>query len=543
MTAVIEALMPMFVGAPLLVGGALLAVPRAHTLRSVLGMVSLLALLGGAITLVVLTADGTVLAHQIALWPGGVAIPFVADAFAALVLTVTAILAVVCFQYMIASGEAKSPSITSLVLILSGGVSGALLTGDLFNLFVFIEVMLLPSYGLLVILSRRGDMNGSRLYVTVNLLASTLFLAGVGLIYAVEGTVNLAELAGAAVDNPATAVAAAVCLGAIAVKAAVFPVHGWLARTYTVTSPAVTALFSGLHTKVAIYVIYRIYAVVFDGDATWLVVALVITSLTMVIGVFGAMGEPTMRAILVFHMVSQIGYILVGVGLFTQLGLTAGIFYLLHHMIVKASLFLSTGAIEQTYGSGRLDDLGGLRTREPLITAAFGIAALSLAGLPPFSGFVAKFSLILATIDAGALAVGIVALAVSLFTLLSMMKIWAAVFNGKRPAHIEEQAAEARVRAREGLLDDEAVNTEEVAEEAAAAIERHDPPRGVSPSEDDPHDHRGTRIPLRLALPALQLAAITVGLGLGGELLLGLSETAAAGLIDTSAYVQAVIGR
>jgi len=433
--AILEVLMPMFVGAPILVGGALLAVPRHHRLRQVLGMGSLIAMLVGSMLLVAATADGTVLAHQVALWPGGIAIPFVADTFSSLVLTVTAILATVSFQYMIASGEARSPSIASLVLILAGGVAGALLTADLFNLFVFIEVMLLPSYGLLVILSRRGEMGGARLYVTVNLLASTLFLAGVGLIYAVQGTVNLAELAGAG-DDPATAVATAVCLGAIAVKAAVFPVHGWLARTYTVPSPAVTALFSGLHTKVAIYIIYRIYSVVFEGEATWLIVALVITSLSMVIGVMGAMGESTMRAVLVFHMVSQIGYILIGVGLFTQLGLTAGIFYLLHHMIVKASLFLSTGAIEQTYGTGRLDHLGGLRTREPLITVAFVIAALSLAGLPPFSGFVAKFSLILASIEAGAFAVGLIALVVSLFTLLSMLKIWASVFNGKRSAHI-----------------------------------------------------------------------------------------------------------
>ena len=542
MNDIVEALLPMFVGIPILVGGLLLAMPRHHRLRQTVTMSTLLAMLAGATVLVTMTADGTVLAHPVALWPGGIAIPFVADAFSSLVLTVTAILATVCFQYMIASGEARSPSIASLVLILAAGVAGALLTADLFNLFVFIEVMLLPSYGLLVILSRRSKMGGAQLYVTVNLLASTLFLAGVGLIYAVQGTVNLAELAGTGAD-PATAVAAAVCLGAMAVKTAVFPVHGWLVRTYTVPSPAVTALFSGLHTKVAIYVIYRLYAVIFDGDATWLLVALVITSLSMVVGVMGAMGESTMRSILVFHMVSQIGYILIGVGLFTSLGLTAGIFYLLHHMIVKASLFLSTGAIEQTYGTGQLEHLGGLRTREPLITAAFAIAALSLAGLPPFSGFVAKFSLILASIEAGALAVGLVALAVSLFTLLSMLKIWAAVFNGKRSAQIEYYAAEARVRDRERLLDDEPVDEIVVADEAAHAIEHHAPPRGAAALEDDPHDHRGTRIPTALAIPSLILAAVTVLLGLGGEFLLGLSQQAAAGLLDTTAYVAAVLGR
>jgi multicomponent Na+:H+ antiporter subunit D len=542
MMAILEVLMPLFVGAPILVGGALLAVPRHHRIRQVLGMGSLIAMLVGAMLLVAATADGTVLAHQVALWPGGIAIPFVADTFSSLVLTVTAILATVCFQYMIASGEARSPSIASLVLILAGGVAGALLTADLFNLFVFIEVMLLPSYGLLVILSRRGEMGGARLYVTVNLLASTLFLAGVGLIYAVQGTVNLADLAGAG-DDPATAVATAVCLSAIAVKAAVFPVHGWLARTYTATSPAVTALFSGLHTKVAIYIIYRIYSVVFEGEATWLIIILVITSLSMVIGVMGAMGESTMRSVLVFHMVSQIGYILIGVGLFTQLGLTAGIFYLLHHMIVKASLFLSTGAIEQTYGTGQLDQLGGLRTREPLITVAFAVAAFSLAGLPPFSGFVAKFSVILASIEAGAIAVAVIAVVVSLFTLLSMLKIWASVFNGKRSADVERYAAEGRVRERENLLDDEYVDERTVADEAALAIEHNGPPRGATTTEDDPHGHRGTRIPFALALPSVILAAITVSLGLGAEFLLGLSAQAAAGLLDTAAYVSAVLGR
>jgi multicomponent Na+:H+ antiporter subunit D len=212
-------------------------------------------------------------------------------------------------------------------------------------------------------------------------------------------------------------------------------------------------------------------------------------------------------------------------------------------MIVKASLFLSTGAIEQTYGTGRLDHLGGLRTREPLITVAFVIAALSLAGLPPFSGFVAKFSLILASIEAGALAVGLIALVVSLFTLLSMLKIWAAVFNGKRSAQIEHYAAEARVRERENLLDDELVDESTVADEAALAIEHNDPPRGATTIEEDPHDHRGTRIPTALAVPSLILAAITVSLGLGAEFLLELSAQAAAGLLDTTAYVQAVLGR
>jgi len=540
-TGVLEPLLPLFVGAPLLIGGLLFVAPRHHLLRHVLGMGTLVALASGALALVVVTADGTVLAHQVAIWPEGVSIPFVADAFSSLLLLVTAVLSAVCFQYLIASGEARSPSIASFVIVLAGGVGGALLTADLFNLFVFIEVMLLPSYGLLVILSRRGGMGGSRLYVTVNLLASTLFLAGVGLIYAVEGTVNLAELAGAA-DDPVTAIAAAVCLAAIAVKAAVFPVHGWLARTYAATSPAVAALFSGLHTKVAVYIFYRISAVIFEGEATWMLAILILASVTLIVGAFAAVGEREIRPLLVFQMISGIGFILVGVALFTPLGIAAGIAYMVHHMIVMGSLLLVASAIEQTYGSGRLDRVAGLRTREPLLTAAFVVGALSLAGLPPFSGFVAKYALVLASADAGQVLVAGVLVVISLVALMSMMKVWADMFNGKRHADVELLAAEARVRTRAGLLDDDPVDGDDVAAEAEWAIERHDPPRGVQPADEDPHDHRGTRIPVRLIVPALVLAGLSVALGLGGELLLSLAEQASVGLVDTSDYVRAVMG-
>jgi len=541
MTNIVELLLPLFVGAPLLLGGILFVVPRHHPLQLIMGMGSLLALLGGAIVLLILTFDGTILVHQIALWPGGISIPFVADSFSSLILVVAAIVSVISFQYMIASGEAQSPFIASLVLILAGGVGGALLTADLFNLFVFIEVMLLPSYGLLLFLSRRGDMAASRLYVTVNLLASTLFLAGVGLIYAVQGTVNLAALAGAG-DDPATAIATAVCLGALAVKAAVFPVHGWLSRAYGSASPAVAALFSGLHTKVAVYIVYRISSVVFEGDGAWMTAIMVVAALTLAVGAFVALGESEIRPLMLFQMVSGIGFILIGVALFTPAGLTAGIVYMVHHMVVMASLLLIASAIEQTYGSGRLDRVAGLRTREPLLTAAFVISALSLAGLPPFSGFVAKYALVLASAGAGQVLIAGLLIIVSLLSLMSLMRVWADMFNGKRHKDVELLAAEERIRQREGLFDGVVIDSDAAAAEAARALEQHGPPRGVLAS-GDPHDHRGTRIPLRLVIPALMLSGLSVGLGFGGEFLLQLAEHASSALIDTSDYVEAVMGR
>jgi multicomponent Na+:H+ antiporter subunit D len=538
----LEVLLPLFVAAPLIAGAVLFVVPRTHPLQLIIGMGSLVAVLAGAITVLAATTNGAVVAHQVALWPEGIAIAFVADAFSALMLTVASLIAVMSFQYMMASGESRSPFIPALVLILIGGIAGALLTSDLFNLFVFIEVMLLPSYGLLIFLSRRGDLAASRLYVVVNLLASTLFLAGVGLIYAVQGTVNLAALAGTG-DDPATAIAAAVCLVAIAVKAAVFPVHGWLTRAYSFASPAVAALFSGLHTKVAVYVVYRMSAVVFEGESAWMAAILVLASLTMVVAAFSALGEKDIRPLLLFQMVGGIGFILVGVALFTPLSLTAGIVYMVHSMVVMASLLLVASAIEHTYGTGRLDRVAGLRTREHLVTGVFVIGALSLVGLPPFSGFVAKYALVLASADAGIAAIGGLLVAVSLFVLMAMMKIWATMFNGKRHADVELLAAEERIRTRKGLYDGDYVDDDEIAAEAARAVEQIEPPRATATAGVDPHDHRGTRVRLSLILPALLLAGVSVGLGLGGEVLLQLAENASSGLIDTSDYVRAVMGR
>lgn len=502
------ALLPALVGVPLLVAGALMMVPDRRRLHAGVMLATVSGVMAGGISLVVaFSAGGGAIAHRIAGWPVGIAISFAADMFTALMLTVTALLTLVCAWFAIASGRAESRFFAPLVLVLMAGVNGALLTADLFNMFVFIEVMLLPSYGLFVLAAPdRAPLRriaAARLYVTINLLTSTVFLIGVGFVYGTAGTVNIGELAGIAADDDAVAVATAVCLFALGIKAAVVPVHGWLARAYPATSPAVTALFSGLHTKVAIFAIYRIYAVVFDGDSRFLAVGVVIFCVTMVIGVLGAVGESTSRPILAFHMVSQIGYILLGVALFTDLGLTAGIFYLLHHMIVKASLFLSTGAVEARYGTAAPGRLPGVARREPWIAAAFFVAALSLAGIPPFSGFVAKFALIVAAQEAGQIAAVVVMILVSLLTLLSMLKIWSGMFWSS------EQAPDAGPE-----------------------------PGGATRTAT----RTRPRIRAALAAPAVTLAAVTLFLGLGGETLLDLSHTAAQGLIDASAYVQAVTG-
>lgn len=533
MSETLAPLLPLLVGIPLFLG-ALGALFRQNKLvRHIISLGTLAALFVFSILLVVVTHDGTVIAHQVGLWDYGVSIPFVVDALSALVLMIISILGIASVLFAMATHEARARFYHPFVLVLMAGVSGALMTGDIFNLFVFIEVMLLPSYGLLSMMGAKLGAHGARIYVSVNLMASTLLLAGVGLVYATAGTVNLAELHGAAVDDPAVAVGGGVVLTAIAIKAAVVPVHGWLTRTYTLTSPAVTALFSGIHTKVAIYAIYRIYSLLFDGDQRFLWVALLITSLTMLIGVLGAIGEKTTRSILVFHMISQIGYILIGVGLFTMLGLTAAIFYLLHHMIVKASLFLSTGAIEETYGTGEIDKLGGMLKREPLVAITFMVAALSLAGLPPFSGFVAKFTIIQGTLEQSHYWVAATAVVVSVFTLLSMLKIWTGVFMGSEPEDLEKRAIihQQRTHGRRYL------RVEAQAETPTLSI---GPP--TTTTTKVLAGERAVKIPPKLIIPGALLAAVTLFFGLGAELLMSLSATAAENLLNPIEYVRAVSG-
>ena len=515
------ALLPLFVVVPLTAAGLLTFVQGPRWLRRTLFLgPSAAGTLGGA-GLIWLTRDGTVFAHNVGLWQNGIAIPFVADVFSALMLWTTALLALVCSLFAVATGDDERTFFPALVLVLTAGVAGALLTGDLFNMFVFIEVMLLPSYGLLAMLGALGRLKAGRIYVTVNLLTSTIFLAGVALVYASAGTVHLGELAGAAQESPAVALGMGVVILALAIKAAVVPVHGWLARTYPFTSPAITALFSGLHTKVAIYAIYRLYALVFDGDSRFLWIGVVAFTLTMLIGVMGAVGENTTRSILVFHMISQIGYILLGVALFTEIGLMAGIFYLIHHMIVKASLFLSTGAIEHTHGTGALDRLGGIAKREPLLGLVFMGAALSLAGLPPFSGFVAKLTLVIAAVDDAQWTAAAVMIVVSLITLMSMLKIWGGVFWGKGP---------------EGGLDEEAPTAAAGSTESSEAAGAREPTASTAILTRP-------KVKTSLIVPGLILTTITLGFGLGAHVLLELSAQAAANLMDTSTYVEAVLGR
>ena len=431
-----DTILPVFIALPLIVA-AITAISPSRGLNSALGLIIPAVNLAGGIWLYAHTAAQGPIGHVIGLYPGGAGIALGADQFSAIMLITTMLVALVSNWFAIISGETHARYYTPLSLVLLTGVSGALLTADLFNFFVMIEVMLLPSYGLIAMTGTRHRLQSARLFVLVNLSASTFLLIGVGFVYAVAGAVNIGALKGAAAGNGPVTVAMGIVVIAVCAKAAVFPLHTWLPRTYTSTSAAVMGLFSGLHTKVAVYMLFRIWVVIFDMDPrwNWLIIAVMVVS--MLVGAYAGLAESTIRQVLGYQMVNGMPFILIMLA-FTQeeprYALAAGLMYTLHHMITIGALTLNAGAIEETYGTGTISKLSGLARRDPLAAWVFAAGAFSVIGFPPFSGLWGKLSLVFAAARAGDARSWVVIAAIiiaSFGAMLAMFRVWREVFWGK----------------------------------------------------------------------------------------------------------------
>ncbi len=379
--------------------------------------------------------DGGTHVVRVGGWDPELGIVLVADLFAGLVLPVA--LLIIFVVEIFAIGQRRTawganPELSGpLVGVLTSGVSLAILTGDLFTLFVAFELILVSSYVLLTHQGERDQVRAGMTYVVLNLLASTLFLIGVAFVYTATGTINMALLAERIpqLDDAVRLGIGAWFMVVFGTKAAVFPLFSWLPGSYPTAPTTITAVFAGLLTKIGIYSMIRFHTLTGMDDLG--PVMLIVAGLTMIIGALGALAQSDVKRILSFHVISQIGYMLMGLGLFSTAGTTGAILFLIHHMPVKTVLFLVGGLIENHEGTSSLDLSGGLAARRPLIALLFAVPALSLAGLPPFSGFVAKLAVISAGIDEAAIGVVVAALVAGALTLLSMTKIWVGVFWGR----------------------------------------------------------------------------------------------------------------
>lgn len=481
------------IAAPL--GGAALGAMtrRSPIFQRILSIGVLTACVVASGFLLALVSDGSVHAFNLGGWEFPLGITLVVDPLAAMMVLTSSLALLAVLVYAIGSPRTADSGtfFHPVYLILAAGVSLSFLTGDLFNLFVAFEVTLMASYVLITYGGARDQVRHGITYVVISLAASALFITAIALAYAATGTVNMADLAVrlAEIDPALRNGLGLLFLVVFGVKAAIFPLFFWLPDSYPAAPSPVTAIFAGLLTKVGVYAIIRSQTLLF-GQTEPSRFLLIVAGLTMVVGILGAVAQNDIKRILSFHIVSQIGYMIFGLALFTVAGLAAAVVFLVHQIIVKTSLFLVAGVIEERAGTAALNRLGGFMHTAPVLAVVFLLAALSLAGIPPLSGFIGKLALVEAGLASATYITVAVSLGVSILTLFSMTKIWSGAFWG--------------------------------------AIE--------------PPDVEPRRLPVMMG-PTVFLVALSVLFVVFAAPIYSLGEAAAAGLLDPSAYISVVSGQ
>ncbi len=438
-------LVPMPVVLPLSAAGLALAMWRSRRAQGVISVVALSGVLLAAVTLLVAADDGPMVV-DVGGWAAPVGIDLVADRLSALMLTVSSAVLLCVLVYSLSQGDQEGREETPVAifhptyLVLAAGIGNAFLSGDLFNLYVGFEILLVASYVLITLGGTGERVRAGTIYVVVSLASSLVFLLALALVYAATGTVNLAQLAVRLPDvDPGVRLALQLLLLlAFGIKAAMFPLSAWLPDSYPTAPAPVTAVFAGLLTKVGVYAIIRTQTLLFpDGRADTLLMWVALA--TMLFGILGAVAQNDIKRLVSFTLVSHIGYMVFGIALSTEAGLTAAVFYVAHHITVQTTLFLVVGLMERRGGSTSLDRLGGLAKLAPGLAVMFFLPAMSLAGIPPLSGFLGKAGLLQAGVDAGTpLAWALVggAVVTSLLTLYAVVKAWNKAFWQGAPAEL-----------------------------------------------------------------------------------------------------------
>ena len=378
-------------------------------------------------------------------WQAPYGITLVIDHFSSILLLTTSIIlvsiSIYALKYFPKTSQYKRFYIFFFTLTM--GINGAFITGDIFNLYVWFEVMLLSSFVLITFGNQKQQLQGGIKYLAMNLVGSLFLLAGIGLIYGKTGTLNIAKLA-EIIGNYEGEIfwlntSGILIFIAFGIKAALFPLFYWLPASYHTPNITITSLFAGILTKVGVYALVRFFTLFLAIDQEfWQNLILTIAGLTMLSGGMAASTQYDNRKILSYHIISQIGYMIMGLGIFTTLSIAGAIFFIMHNMIAKTNVFLTAGMIDKIKGTYNLKNLGGLYKSNPLMAFLFIIPAFALAGIPPLSGFFAKFILIKAGFEDGHYITTSVALFTGLLTLYSMIKIWNEAFLKKAPEHVSD---------------------------------------------------------------------------------------------------------
>jgi len=436
---------------PLLTAIVLHLLPQRSRLLRLVAFAGSLLVLGTAASIFVRVQQAGILVLQVGSWPAPFGITLVADLFSALMIAMVSVIGVAVTGSSFAGVDPRREALGyhSLIQVVLMGVAGAFLTGDIFNLYVWFEVLLIGSFVLMSLHRTRAQLRAAFTYVGLNLLASAFLLTAIGLLYGQAGTLNLADLARAWPERRTPGLDAALSmlfLTAFGIKAGLFPLFFWLPASYHTPPAAVGALLAGLLTKVGVYAMIRVFTLLFpDPDASVYRVLLVLSAITMVVGLIGALAQRDFRRVLSFNLVGHIGFTTVGLALWSPAALGGSILYVLHHMLVISTLFLVSGLFLRQRRTTDLNALGGLYRSQPAVACLALIPLFSLAGVPPLSGFVAKVGVITPMLVGGQYLLAAVTLCVSLLTVLSMARLWDEAFWKPAPVASSASALHSRL--------------------------------------------------------------------------------------------------
>jgi multicomponent Na+:H+ antiporter subunit D len=434
---------------PLLTGVILIFLNKRITGQRVVAMISSIStmIVAGFIVQKVRT-DG-IQSLNVSSWDAPYGITLVSDMFSALLVLTASLIAFVCLLYSFKSiGEEREKyyyyAVFNFLLV---GVNGAFTTGDIFNLFVFFEVMLMSSYVLLVLGGTKLQLRESIKYLLVNVISSALFVVAVAYLYSVVGTLNMAHISSRINEISVNGmpgiltVIAVLFLIVFGLKGAIFPLYFWMPGSYYAPPAPVLALFGALLTKVGVYSITRTYTLFFYHDKDVFGILSILAILSIVFGVIGAIAFWDIKNIIIYNIIIAVGVILYGVSVLNTNSISGAVYYLIHDMLIKAALFLLIGIVISITGTSNLRNMSGLITRYPGLGWTFFIAALALAGIPPLSGFVGKLLIVQGGFEGGSFIGAFITLMSSLLVLFSVMKIFINGFWGKdRTYHGEEKA-------------------------------------------------------------------------------------------------------
>lgn len=429
---------------PLLVGVILAFFPNHIYTQRLLTLLSLIATSVVSILLLNLIQTEGIITLEFGDWQAPFGIVFVADSFATLLVLTTSLLSsiIILFAFQTIGKTRETLYFYAFVNFLIAGVNGSFLTGDLFNLFVTFEVMLLASYALITLNGKKVQLRESIKYVAINVVASSFFLIAIAYLYGTIGTLNMAHASERIAEvgqTPLLTVISLVFLLVFSLKSGLL-LYQWLPGSYSVPPAAIAALFGALLTKVGIYALYRVFTLIFyhEPQITHTIIA-VMAILTIIGGSIGAIAFRDIKQVITYNVVIAVGFILAALAIFTATSITGGIYYLLHDMIVKALLFILAGTIIYLTKTSRVDAMSGLIRNYPTLGWFFFITVLSLTGIPPLSGFLGKVLVGQGALETSSYILLLVTFLSSMVVLYSLLRVFMGTFWGETIISEEEQ--------------------------------------------------------------------------------------------------------